>query len=514
MRNTKKRNDGLTRGDRTIGIRWGIIAFLALAGTMSAKAQNTKITSVSPSLSWTNSQTNTFCGVESTENLINPSWKPVSDRLWNLFVTSPVISVASPLDATTGFLRIISSTNPLAVDATTLDGKVMFGYQGWFGTPADGSPQAWWQHWSIGHGGPGTNTMTIDLWPDLSEYDSNELCATSLAYTNGAPACVYSAYNTETVHRHMRWLQDYSLDGVFLQRFVGKPSYDFENQVLENVMSGCECYHRVFVIMYDIVHANETSLVADITNDWRCLIDTFHITESPAYLQHDGKPIVAFCGIGYTNRPGTATQIQDMINWFRSEAAPKYQATLFGNVPASWRTLDGLSKTNAAWADVYRSFDVLSPWTVGAYSDSDGAIQFGLARVAPDIVETSQLGIDYMPVVFPGFSWHNLMATRGIPTHLNQIPRMGGSFLWTQLYEWQTAGANMLFIAMFDEVDEGTAMYKLAPTAADAPVGVEFVTLDADGYSLPSDWYLRLAREGKRMLTGQIAPTSNVPILP
>src|SRR5258706_357061 len=34
------------------------------------------------------------------------------------------------------------------VDTTTLSGKVMCGYQGWFGTPGDGSSRTNWQHWT------------------------------------------------------------------------------------------------------------------------------------------------------------------------------------------------------------------------------------------------------------------------------------------------------------------------------------------------------------------------------
>jgi hypothetical protein len=32
------------------------------------------------------------------------------------------------------------------------------------------------------------------------------------------------------------------------------------------------------------------------------------------------------------------------------------------------------------------------------------------------------------------------------------------------------------------------------------PAGLSLVTLDADGEPLPSDWYLRLAREAQRRL--------------
>jgi len=54
---------------------------------------------------------------------------------------------------------------------------------------------------------------------------------------------------------------------------------------------------------------------------------------------------------------------------------------------------------------------------------------------------------------------------------------------------------------MFDEVDEGTAMFKLAPTHDNVPTGVPLVTLDADGDLLPSDWYLQLARQAQERLS-------------
>ena len=58
----------------------------------------------------------------------------------------------------------------------------------------------------------------------------------------------------------------------------------------------------------------------------------------------------------------------------------------------------------------------------------------------------------------------------------------------------------MLYGAMFDEVDESTAMFKVAAAPRDAPGEVRVVTLDVDGEPLPSDWYLRLAREAQKQL--------------
>jgi hypothetical protein len=116
--------------------------------------------------------------------------------------------------------------------------------------------------------------------------------------------------------------------------------------------------------------------------------------------------------------------------------------------------------------------------------------------VTRDLVETRRLGREYMPVVYPGFSWHNL--NPGSP--LNPIPRRGGRFYWRQVQRALRADNTMLYGAMFDEVDESTAMFKVAPTARDAPTEVGLVTLDADGEPLPSDWYLRLARETQKQL--------------
>jgi hypothetical protein len=64
----------------------------------------------------------------------------------------------------------------------------------------------------------------------------------------------------------------------------------------------------------------------------------------------------------------------------------------------------------------------------------------------------------------------------------------------------------MLYIAMFDEVDEGTAVFKLAPTQEDVPVEAPVVSLDADGYSLLSDHYLDEARLASEHLRSHVGP--------
>ena len=98
--------------------------------------------------------------------------------------------------------------------------KVMTGYQGWFHAKGDGTWNRW-VHWSVPLTIHSSNTVAIDLWPDTSELDDDELFPTKLSYSNGLPASVYSASKTKTVERHCRWMQEYNIDGLFLQRFVG-----------------------------------------------------------------------------------------------------------------------------------------------------------------------------------------------------------------------------------------------------------------------------------------------------
>jgi len=72
----------------------------------------------------------------------------------------------------------------------------------------------------------------------------------------------------------------------------------------------------------------------------------------------------------------------------------------------------------------------------------------------------------------------------------------------------------MLYGAMFDEMNEGTSMLKMAPTSAQLPTQATLVPLNIDGQTLPSDWYLRLADQASRMLRGQIPLQSQIPISP
>ena len=159
---------------------------------------------------------------------------------------------------------------------------------------------------------------------------------------------------------------------------------------------------------------------------------------------------------------------------------------------------------------------MISPWTVGRFRDDAGADRYRTDLLEPDMAEVRRLGIDYMPVVFPGFSWVNLMTFRKEAEQrratLNSIPRRCGQFYWRQVENTLRAGATMLYGAMFDEVDEGTAMFKIVANPKDLPADPPFVTLDADGCALPSDWYLQLAGKASAMLRGELQPSGKLPL--
>jgi hypothetical protein len=73
------------------------------------------------------------------------------------------------------------------IDATTLDGKVLCGYQGWFNTPGDGTNFGF-THWGHALDRP-DGRFTVDMWPDVSEYDPKDLCEVpGLKMPDGSPA--------------------------------------------------------------------------------------------------------------------------------------------------------------------------------------------------------------------------------------------------------------------------------------------------------------------------------------
>jgi len=384
------------------------------------------------------------------------------------------------------------------VDTQTLTGKVMCGYQGWFGTPNDGSGERGWRHWTKHYGPLADGNAKVDLWPDVSELSPAERFVTGFKLPDGRPAEVFSSYKESTVRRHFQWMRDYGIDGAFVQRFAADLRNPLElgraNTVLANCRAGANQNGRAYAVMYDLsgLPAGGTDRVI---NDWRALRRQMAITEDPAYLHHHGKPVVAVWGVGFNDhRDYTLAECRRLIEFLKNDPEAGGCTVMVG-VPAHWRELRSDAVADPELLEVLKLADVISPWTVGRYATPEAAARYAEEVFKPDQAWCQQRNINYLPVVFPGFSWHNMY---GAPAA--KIPRLHGRFLWSQFQAAKRAGASMIYVAMFDEVDEGTAIFKCSN---EVPVGGKSQFIGFEG--LPSDYYLKLVGAGAKLLRGELS---------
>lgn len=398
------------------------------------------------------------------------------------------------------FSILLASVLPVTqaqAQADGLPGKVIVGYQGWFGCPNDFENNQNWQHWFVNQAK--LEFLTVDMLPDLSAFGAEDLCDTGLPTVDRQGTVkLFSSQNPKIVLTHFRWMQAYGIDVAAVQRFVSELSNPKQKRradnMLKNVMLAAQASQRSFFVVYDISGANPNTVINDIRQDWQYLVNQFKVTASPAYLKDKAKPVLELWGFGFSDRPGASDEVMTLQQALKQGQNQLTAVTLIGGVPTHWRSLSGDSKSQAGWHQVYRNYDVISPWTVGRFSDEYGADLFFKNIVLADVIETKRLGLQYMPVIFPGFSWHNLMINHHNPSRaiLNQIPRRCGQLIKRQIDNLLKLKINSLYVAMFDEVDEATAMFPVETGSGRLPAGAKMVYLNQDGCDLPSDWYLQI----------------------
>jgi hypothetical protein len=391
------------------------------------------------------------------------------------------------------------------VDATSLRGKVLCGYQGWFRCPGDGAGLGW-VHWSRDPKRLAPETLTFEMWPDVSEYGEGErFPAPGFTDRDGRPAFLFSSDNAATVRRHFEWMRDYGIDGAWLQHFVvdlpGGPlqeRYPSRLRVLNHVRAAARDTGRVWSLCYDTAGMRADRTFDVLTADWQRMVDD-KVTADPRYLHEGGKPVVEVFGF-YRNTKAnamTAELANRLIDFFK--APGPYSAFLVVGGDWDWR-----ANPDRQWQEVYRRFDGYVPWNVGNFhTDGDGT-HAATGSWAGDLQECRSRGVLWIPTVYPGFSWDNLKQK---PPGKSTISRRGGRFLWEQFHELARLEVDSVYVAMFDEVDEGTAVFKVSNSP---PTQGHFV--DYEG--LPGDWYLRLVGEGGRMLHGGRPITPDIPIKP
>jgi len=403
----------------------------------------------------------------------------------------------------------------MRVDSSTLSGKVMCGYQGWYRCPGDGSQLEWVHYRGQGslHFKPGT--CGIDFWPDLTEMDEDEKYKTAFHRKDGSDAYVFSSVNPKTTMRHFKWMRDHGIDGAVVQRFLmevqngtsreAQLRADSFNRVLELCRQGANTYGRSYCVMYDLSNIRLGYIDRAMT-DWKFLVDEMGITRDPddrSYQRHAGGPVVGIWGMGFGHVQVTPEDCQRFLDFLKHD--PKYGGnTILLGVSTGWRTLDRDVANDPRWHDVWKKADILSPWSVGRIANAADVRHQLEQDWKPDLAWCRENSIEYMPVVFPGFAWSNLKkGTNENPDAF--IDRRDGQFLWEQYVAARELGATFVYQAMFDEMDEGTQIFKVTN---DPPVGESKFKTYGD---LPSDHYLWLVGEAGKMLRGEIPATAVLP---
>ncbi len=381
-----------------------------------------------------------------------------------------------------------SSLKVMASPVGDVVGKVTVGYQGWFTAAGDGSPQNTWGH------------QNLECWPDVSEYTATY--QTSYANLgNGQPAKMFSSWDQSTVNKHFQWMQQYDIDCAALQRFCneitpGSTIKTFRDGIATRVRNAAQTYNRKFYIMYD---ASGWGNLAAIKTDWTNTITStngLNLLASSAYAKQNGKPVVSIYGLGYASHPSSVTDALDLINWFKAQGC-----YVIGSVPGQWRTGTGDSKSG--FIDAYKAFNMISGWAVGRVVDASYT-----TWVTGDRDFCNANNMDYQPCAYPGTSFYN---SNGPASPQNQFPRNHGDFLWSQFAVFKNAGVQSFYVAMFDELNEATQIFKTAENSSQIPSGQWFLTLDADGIAVSSDFYLRLTSDGGKMIKGLLPYTASHP---
>jgi hypothetical protein len=392
------------------------------------------------------------------------------------------------------------------VDTRTLTGKIVCGYQGWFNTPDDGFNLGWKHYGNHGQFKPGA--CSIDFWPHTAEFPEDALEDTPWTKADGIPAKVFTSNHPDVVMTHFEWMKEYGIEAAFLQRFSGPSTtsvkvFHNNNGILDHVRAAANATGRAYLVMYD-GGVRDRKTLEKLKNDWMLLVDHMGITQDPAdqaYLHHNGKPLVAFWGFGFRARKTNYDLALEFVEWLKND--PDYGGcSVMLGVPTHFRALKHDADSDPALHRLIEAADVVSPWAAGRYRLA-GVDGFTKNLSVPDLAWSAEKGVDYLPCVFPGFSWANL--TRR-PERADETPRYGGHFLWKQFANLIESGAQQIYVGMFDEIDEGTQILKVDnnPPVTDPDMFLSYAPQ-------PEDHYLWLTGQAQKMLRGEIEFSKELP---
>lgn len=433
-------------------------------------------------------------------------------------------------------------------------GLVMCGYQGWFACNEDGSkygPQ--WAHYSQKWDfprffQPGVGRCGIDMWPDVREYEKTYEAA-NFELPDGTKPRVFSSYDESSVNLHFKWMKEYGISGVFMQRFASQinneTAKELSDKVLSSAMKASNQHSRAICMMYDCVGLGSECPVDYLIEDIRKISQQYNFFDRDAgqkyYLYHNGKPLIALVSVD-ENSSYTVADAQKIV-----DACQEMGFSIMVSGPTYWREGGGdVPYSTEGLHALIRDADICTPWYVGRY-DHDGTAgahggkfsQFKETVVKGDKAWLDQNGVEFAPLCFAGYSDRNIHPNNKV------FKRAGGDFFWSQVYNSAQLGCKMIYVAMFDEIDEGTAIFKClrqsevpsneyfqdyyvvfengAYRRSTTPVEVTGngnwcklaselnITFTGIEDNLQSDHYLWLAGQAGKMLRGEIPMTATQP---
>jgi len=396
---------------------------------------------------------------------------------------------------------------------TGVENSVFCGYQAWYRCPQDGSNKNW-KHYA--HKSFSPQDCTIDFWPDVSEYINT--FETPFNNKDNSGARVFSSYDPQVIDTHFKWMAEHKIKGAFLQRFFRHLENPDETEIVKNCLASAKKHGVALILMYDLSGLKDGEDTAPpLIDNWKRMVDEIGLTagDNSAYMTLKGRPLVAIWGIGFKDRPYNAEScgIEKFLKFLKQDPQYGNCAVMLG-VPAFFRTLEGDALPDEGMHALIKKYaDIVSPWNVGRYVLKGKTAQCGSGALE-DIVRADKkwcdkLKIAYMPVIYPGFSWHNMHRDDEPVPPMNQIPRANGEFYMRMAEGAARGGANALYVAMFDEMDEGTAIFKCASVP---PNSAACRFLDYEGQ--PSDYYLKLTKSIAKALEAAKTPKFEKPPKP
>ena len=250
-------------------------------------------------------------------------------------------------------------------------GLIMAGYQGWFNA-------------ENGEIYTDQARAQLDIWPDVSEYEKTY--PTGFKMADGSTAKFFNSADKSTIDIHFKWMKEYDVDGVFMQRFFGRTRNpkldDVSVQILKHAFEAASKNKRAIALMYDLSGLRRSGEdCSSVIEDWKFLVDSLRITNQEGtntYLHHNGKPLVAIWGLGFPDRSYNIRTIGilKLIDFLKND--PEYGGcSIMVGVPTYWRDLKIDCLPDPYLHEIIKKSDVVMPWMVQRFT----SVQIGRAHV-------------------------------------------------------------------------------------------------------------------------------------